>query len=280
MANIVDAEDFKREATVIEDGEETTTEFATLEETPEEAPQEDAEPVAEEAPESSEDDLPEKYRGKSASDIARMHQELEKRLGQQSQEVGELRKHFDEYVQNSVQSQQSAPEVPQEPVDFFADPAEAVKRAIDNHPTLQQAQAVAAEMAKSQALAKLQTAHPDMEDVLNDKGFQEWVSKSEIRRKLYADADHNYDFAAANELLTLYKERATVVKQTEAVEKQVRKQDIKKASTGTARSNPEGSKPKKVYRRRDIIELMNTDPSRYEALMPEIMKAYEEGRVR
>jgi len=209
-----------------------------------------------------------------------MHQELEKRLGQQSQEVGELRKHFDEYVQNSVQSQQSAPEVPQEPVDFFADPAEAVKRAIDNHPTLQQAQAVAAEMAKSQALAKLQTAHPDMEDVLNDKGFQEWVSKSEIRRKLYADADHNYDFAAANELLTLYKERATVVKQTEAVEKQVRKQDIKKASTGTARSNPEGSKPKKVYRRRDIIELMNTDPSRYEALMPEIMKAYEEGRVR
>ena len=58
------------------------------------------------------------------------------------------------------------------------------------------------------------------------------------------------------------------------------KQEIKKASTGTARSNPEGTSAKKVYRRRDIIELMNTDPKRYESLMPEIMKAYAEGRVK
>lgn len=278
MANIVDAEDFTRKATVIEDGEEKTTEFASLEETPEEAPAEPAE-VVEEAP-VEEDDLPEKYKGKSAGDIARMHQELEKRLGQQSQEVGELRKHFDEYVQSSIQSQQSAPEVTEEPVDFFTDPDAAVKRAIENHPTLQQAQAVAAEMAKSQALAQLQTAHPDMKEVLQNADFQEWVGKSKIRTELFRSADQNYDFAAADELLTLYKERATVVKQTEAVEKQARKQEIKKASTGTARSNPEGTATKKVYRRRDIIELMNTDPKRYESLMPEIMKAYAEGRVK
>jgi hypothetical protein len=277
MANIVDAQDFVKKATVIEDGEEVTTEFASLEETPEEAP---SEPVEEVEAEESEDDLPEKYKGKTASDIARMHQELEKRLGQQSQEVGELRKHFDEYVQSSIQSQQSAPEVPEEPVDFFADPDAAVKRAIENHPTLQQAQAVAAEMAKSQALAKLQTAHPDMQEVLADAGFQEWVQKSKIRTELFRNADQNYDFDAANELLSLYKERATVVKQTEVVEKQARKQEIKKASTGTARSNPEGAVSKKVYRRRDIIELMNSDPNRYEALMPEIMKAYQEGRVK
>ncbi len=272
MANIVDAEELVRKATVIED-EETTEEFATLEE--EESP---AEPEVES--EVEEDDLPEKYQGKTASDIARMHQELEKRLGQQSQEVGELRKHFDDYVQSSVQSQQSAPEVSEEPVDFFSDPAEAVRRAIENHPSLQQAQAVAAEMAKSNALSKLKAAHPDMQETLQDSGFQEWVNKSDIRRKLYSDADNNYDFAAANELLTLYKERATVVKQTAVVEKQARKQEIKKASTGTARSNPEGTTSKKVYRRRDIIELMNNDPKRYEALMPEIMKAYSEGRVR
>lgn len=279
MANIVDAEDFVRKATVIEDDGEKTEEFSSLDEQAE-APSAEEEPEVTE-PAVEEDDLPEKYQGKSASDIARMHQELEKRLGQQSQEVGELRKHFDEYVQTSIQSQQkSAPEVSEEPVDFFSDPAEAVRRAIENHPSLQQAQAVAAEMAKSTALSKLKAAHPDMEDVLKTDNFQEWVNKSDIRRKLYSDADSNYDFAAANELLTLYKERATVVKQTEAVEKQARKQEIKKASTGTARSNPEGSTSKKVYRRRDIIELMNKDPKRYEALMPEIMKAYSEGRVR
>ena len=283
MANIVDAEDFKREATVVDSDTNGTDEeqFAVLteEEAPAEAPAEPApeEPVEEEPA----DDLPEKYAGKTTAEIARMHQELEKRLGQQSQEVGELRKHFDEYVQSSISAQQStAPEAPVEDVDFFADPQAAVAQAIENHPSLQQAQQVAAEMAKSQALAKLKTAHPDMNDVLQDEKFKEWVGASEIRTQMYQDADQRYDFAKANELLTLYKERADVVKATAAVEKQARKNEVKKASTGTARSNPEGTSPKKVYRRRDIIELMNSDPKRYEALMPEIMKAYAEGRVK
>jgi len=283
MAKIVDAEEYvTREATVVTDEPEAIEEYANLSEEAEakaDAPAEEAPEVAEE-PEVA-DDLPEKYQGKSTAEIARMHQELEKRLGQQSQEVGELRRHFDEYVQSSISSQQSsAPEAPAEEVDFFADPAAAVARAIENHPSLQQAQAVAAEMAKSQALAKLKTAHPDMNEVLQDEKFKEWVSASEVRTQMYQDADQRYDFAKANELLNLYKERANVVQQTAVVEKQSRKNEVKKASTGTARSNPEGASPKKVYRRRDIIELMNSDPKRYEALMPEIMKAYAEGRVK
>ena len=280
MATIVDAQELVKKAIPFEENEteETTEEFATLAEPEEQAAPE--EPVEEPVEESEEEDLPEKYRGKSAADIARMHQELEKRLGQQSQEVGELRRHFDEYVQNSIQSQQSAPEVVEEEVDFFADPAKAVAKAIENHPSLQQAQAVAAEMAKSQALAKLKATHPDMDEVLADESFKEWVSSSEIRRGLYAQADKQYDFAAADELITLFKERRAVVNQTAKVEKQHQKNEVKKASTGTARSNPEGATSRKVYRRRDIIELMNKDPKRYEALMPEIMKAYSEGRVK
>jgi hypothetical protein len=281
MATIVDAEDFKKQATVIDDdvnAESTEEEFAELPTETPEVPEPEPEP---EAAEPEENDLPEKYQGKSASDIARMHQELEKRLGQQSQEVGELRRHFDSFVQDSI-SKQSAPEVEveAEEVDFFADPAKAVAQAIENHPSLRQAQEVAAEMAKSQALAKLKSTHPDMTEVLQDPGFKEWVVGSDIRRELYRQADERYDFSAANELITLYKERKGVVAQTAKVEKQHQKNEVKKASTGSTRSNPEGSTSKKVYRRRDIIELMNTDPKRYEALMPEIMKAYSEGRVK
>lgn len=279
MATIVDAQDFVKKAIPFEENqaEETTEEFATLEEAPAEATAEA--PVEAEAEAPSEEDLPDKYKGKSASDIARMHQELEKRLGQQSSEVGELRRHFDDYVQSNVQAQQSAPEVVEE-VDFFADPNAAMAKAIENHPTLKQAQAVAAEMAKSQALAKLKASHPDMNTVLQDDGFKEWVSSSPIRRELYQQADTRYDFAAADELITLYKERQGVVKQTAKVEKQHQKNEVKRASTGTARSNPEGATSKKIYRRRDIIELMNSDPKRYEALLPEIMKAYAEKRVK
>ena len=268
MAEVVDAEDFKREATLVE-GEE----YGNLEET--------AESPEVSAPE-PEEDLPEKYRGKSPAEIARMHQELEKRLGQQSEEVGQLRTAFDEYIKTAVSKQATpAPEVPEvDETDFWTDPRTATQRMIESSPEMQQLRAVAAEMKKSQSLASLQAAHPDMKEVLSDPGFKEWVGKSQIRKQLYHMADQQYDFDAANELLSTYKERKGVVQQTKQVEAVAQKNEIKKASTGSVRTNPNGTSTKKVYRRTDIIELMKTNPKRYNDLLPEIMKAYQEGRVK
>ena len=42
--------------------------------------------------EQASDDIPEKYRGKQLSDIIKMHQEAEKLIGKQAQEVSEVRK--------------------------------------------------------------------------------------------------------------------------------------------------------------------------------------------
>jgi hypothetical protein len=44
------------------------------------------------------DDIPDKYRGKELSDIIKMHQEAEKLIGKQAQEVGEVRKLADELI--------------------------------------------------------------------------------------------------------------------------------------------------------------------------------------
>ena len=257
-----------------------TTNHVDLEPTPEPTPAAtDVEEVA--AEKAIKDDLPDKYQGKSAAEIARMHSELEKRLGQQSSEVDELRRAFDDMVKDSISKRQEpAPEVVEESPDFFLDPQAAVRHAIDNHPTLRQAQNVAAEMAKEKALAKLQSNHPDMKEILSDSKFQEWVGKSKYRQQMYQAADQSYDFDAANELLSSYKEVKGVVKQTAAVERVAQKNEVKKASTGSSRSNPEGASSRKVYRRADIRELMQKDPARYEAMMPEIMKAYSEGRIK
>ena len=232
--------------------------------------------------EPEEEALPEKYQGKSASDIARMHQELEKRLGQQSSEVGELRNAFDEMVKNSMTTQQApTPEVTEvDEVDFFADPNAAVNRAIASNPAIRQAQEMAVLLQKEKALTSIQAKHSDMKEVLGSESFKTWVQGSQFRQNLFAQADQNYDFAAADELLTLYKDTQGVVKSQAAVEKVAKKAELKKASTGSSRSNPEGQSTRKVYRRRDIIELMNRDPKRYEAMQPEIMKAYQEGRVK
>jgi hypothetical protein len=227
-----------------------------------------------------ESNIPEKYQGKSLEDVVQMHQEAEKLLGKQSSEVGELRKVVDDYIQAQLSSQQ-APEQQQEDddIDFFTDPKTAVSRAIENHPKIREAEEYTQQYKKQSTLGQLQAAHPDMQTILQDPKFAEWVKGSKIRTQLFVEADQKYDYDAANELFSLWKERAQVAQQTAAVEKQARKQQLKSANTGNARGTSEGQR-KKIYRRADIIKLMRTDPERYQTLSEEIFKAYAEGRVK
>ena len=225
-------------------------------------------------------DIPEKYRGKSMEEIVKMHQEAEKLLGKQSSEVGQLRSVVDEYIQAQLSNQQAPVQQQEEDdVDFFVDPEKAVARAIENHPKIKEAEAYTTQNKRQTALSQLQSKHPDMQEILNDNGFAEWVKGSKIRTQLFVQADQSYDYDAADELFSLWKERAGVAQQTVAVEKQARKQQLKAANTGNARGTGEGSR-KKVYRRADIIKLMKTDPERYSALSEEIFQAYAEGRVK
>ena len=227
----------------------------------------------------TEDDLPEKYKGKSTADIVRMHQEAEKLLGKQSSEVGELRKVVDDYIQTQLSNKETQVTQADEEIDFFSDPDKAVERAINNHPKIKEAEEISNQYRHSTAMNQLQTKHPDMDDILQDVKFAEWIQGSKIRTQLFVQADQEYDFDAADELFTLWKERQEVVNSTVAAEEGERKKAVKAASTGNARGSGE-QRGKKVYRRADIIKLMRTDPDRYQALSNEIMQAYSEGRVR
>lgn len=225
------------------------------------------------------DDLPEKYRGKSKAELARMHEEAQSALGRQSNEVGELRKVFDEYIQSNVKSQQEAP-TEEDPVDFLLDPEKAVNQAVANHPKLKQAEQVVTAMARQQARDKIVTDFPEIGTVLADPKFLEWKDASPIRKQLYDNADTNFDYASVAELMEGWKSRNRVVEETVKMEKAANANAVKEASTGNVRGNPDVKQRKKVYRRADIIKLMKDDPNRYEALQEEIMQAYSEGRVK
>src|SRR5210317_321039 len=241
--------------------------------------EEQFEPQQEETQQPEQDGLPEKYQGKSAAELARMHQEAEKLLGRQSSEVGELRKVVDSYIQTQL-SQQQAPEQSQDDdYDYFTDPDKAINKAIENHPKIKEAEQYTQQYKKATALNQLQSKHPDMQQILQDNRFADWIQGSKIRTQLFVQADQQYDYEAADELLSLWKERQTTVKQTAQAEKAGRKEAVKSANTGNARGNPD-SQSRKIYRRADIIKLMKTDPDRYQSLSDEIMKAYQEGRVK
>ena len=235
------------------------------------------EPEVQETP--PEDDIPEKYQGKSTAEIVRMHQEAEKLLGRQSSEVGELRSVVDNYIQTQLDTTQQATQEPEEEIDFFSDPDKAVEKAIKNHPSIKAAEQQTQQYKQQTAQAHLQQRHPDMQEILQDGKFVDWIKGSKIRTQLFAQADTQYDYEAADELFTNWKERQQIVTQTAANEKTERKQAVKKASTGNAKGSGEAA-TRKIYRRSDIIKLMKDDPDRYMSLSDEIMQAYQEGRVR
>ena len=265
MATFIDEDEGKQEEL-----------FDTLEEDQTEQVAEEQVEAAQEEP-SEEDGLPERYRNKDIKDIIQMHQEAEKLIGKQGNEVGELRRIVDEFIKSQTVSKEQAPQ--EDEVDFFADPDKYVQSAIEKHPKVQQAEMLAAQMKKAEALANLKTAHPDFQEVVTSADFQQWVGGSKVRQEMFQRADAQFDFDSANELISTWKERQQLVSSTKKIEDVGRKQAIKTASTGTAKGTGEASS-KKVYRRQDLIELMARDRDRYEALQPEIMAAYAEGRVR
>ena len=222
-------------------------------------------------------DVPSKYKGKSIDDVIKMHQEAEKLIGKQAQEVGEVRKLADDLIKQTLSKPTTPTEVEPE-IDFFEDPKKAVKQQLETHPDIVAARQAALEMKKMQIQHRLNTEHPDFQQIVQDQGFAEWVKQSPVRLQLYAKADSEFDFDSANELLTTYKALNNIQKQKQVQEaKQVTESALKSASVDTGGT---GETSKRIYRRADLIRLRMTDPERYNALEPEIMAAYAENRVR
>jgi len=226
--------------------------------------------------------IPEKYAGKSLEEVIEMHQNAEKVLGKQGMEVGQQRKLIE-----SLSSQQQATEAAlpkEEPVpfeeQFYADPANAVNSAIENHPDMVQAKKTRVEQNQSYQQAQLESAHPDFMNIVEDKGFQDWIGASKIRQEIFRAAD-SYDFDSANELFSTWKQlnQVDTTAKVRAAEK-VKREKVLRKTTSETRSSGDSVGGKKVYRRADLINLQVTDPRRYEALADEIQSAYTEGRVK
>ena len=223
-------------------------------------------------------ELPDKYRDKSLDEIVRMHQEAEKLIGKQAQEVGEVRKLADELIKQNLGSRQQQTRQEEPEVDFFENPQKAVQRTVDNHPDVQAAKQATLEMRRAQVQQRLAQEHPDFGEIAKEQDFANWVKSSPVRLRIFEQADAGYDFDSANELLSTYKQLRSVKQKQISDEGEVtRKQNLKAVGVDVGGS---GESSKKVYRRADLIRLKMQDPDRYDALSQEIMTAYQEGRVR
>lgn len=221
--------------------------------------------------------IPSKYEGKSLEDIMTMHQEAEKLIGRQAQEVGEVRKLADELLKQQLYKKTEEPAIDNE-IDFFEDPKTAVRNAVDKHPDVLAAKQAAEQFKQMQSQTALQKKHPDFADVVNDSEFIDWVKGSKLRVQMYTQANTSFDFDSADELLSTFKQiRNVKTTQTRTDGAEALKANMRAATVDTGGT---GESSRKVYRRADLIRLRMTDPARYETLEPEIRQAYAEGRVK
>lgn len=223
-----------------------------------------------------EDVIPDEFKGKTASEIAKEALFYRSQMGKQANELGEVRKLADELIKSQLHKPKEQ-EVSKE-IDFFENPQGAMNQAIERNPEVQAAKQFAVQARQEQARLKLLQDHPDALNIVQEGDFNTWINKSKVRQELLNRAHNNFDVDAANELFSNYKELKSA--KTVAIsdsEKAARKDAVNSAGVDSGGS---GEKSKKLYKRTDIMKLMTHDRKKYESMRDEIELAYLEGRVR
>ena len=228
-------------------------------------------------------EIPDKYAGKSMQEVIEMHQNVEKVMSKQSNEVGEQRKLIQSLIDAQNKATEAAP--PEETVtqedNFFTDPVKAVNQAIENHPDVIKAREERVGNVQTHNLAALDKAYPNWQETVQDSSFQKFIGDSPTRTEMFRKADTEYRSDLAIELFDWYTQTAMSEKTQEAKaeEKTKIQSNLKKTSSET-RSSGDSVGGKKIYRRADLINLQVSDPNRYASLADEIHSAYAEGRVK
>jgi hypothetical protein len=97
---------------------------------------------------------------------------------------------------------------------------------------------------------------------------------------MYEAADQGMDVGMADELMSTYKALRGAQKSVGTAAKRTQREAVNQAATGAARTNPDGNSSNKVYRRSEIRKLMANDPEKFDRYEADILKAYQEGRIR
>jgi len=232
--------------------------------------------------------VPERFKGKSAEEIAKSYVELEKLNSRQAQDLGEMRKQVDQLVREFEESK--AEPVPPEPTvsvdDIYASPEEAIERVVRKviEPTLAEQKQERHQRAIQERMAHFDNTYDGWRDVVTGEEFQTWIRAKPYRARMAAAAD-NHDLEAATELLEQYYDLRQGGSADRASKDKLRNQQLQDAtleSGGAAYSEPPQtfSRTQLISRRvaakRGDQEAIDWLRANHQA----ISDAYEDGRIR
>lgn len=238
----------------------------------------------------SQEDLPEKFRGKSAKEIADAYKQLESQMGRMANDLGTQRVLTDRLLNlrrdNDLRQNGAGITQPETPkikaTDLAEDPTGSIQKVVNATIAQrdQETEQATLQSARQAAAARLVQDHPDYQEYVNNAEFTTFINSSPIRKRAAVQAQQG-DFDAGNDLLTEFKAQKKMASQTDDTK---RLEAARSASLESgSRGNSEGtSKAGKVYSRADLLRLQLTNPDLYysDEYQAVIMKAYAEKRVK
>lgn len=249
------------------------------------------------AAQSQENELPEKYRGKTAAEIAQMHMNAEQELGRVRNEVGTYRGLVSDLTSLQHKPQESKP-VEQAKVDvsgdeLLGDPSGAIDKVVTHR--LSERDAREAEIRQSEAATvetnALLAAYPNLDKIVASPEFQQFAARTPSRQQDFytaANAEGLEQVRAARRLMEDFEDfnsQSTAPREPEAaaagtpVQAQTPVQQAANVSTEGAGSTGAVSTAPLIYET-DVIKLINSDPNKYRSpsFQKELTTAMREGR--
>lgn len=249
------------------------------------------------------DDVPEKYRGKTARELLDIVTNQESLMGRHSTELGTLRGLVDQSLRLRDTGDVGRQEPKVEPLteeDFLTHPEDATRRTVQDE-TAELRDQVASLSAQAQG-HQFDVRYPDAAKDINDEQFVEFIKGTPLRHRLATSAfgdSKNLDFEAAGELWALYEDHkalqpaptqteeeklASEGNKDDASESKAKARKVPDLVSGptTSTSVKDKATNKRIYSQAALNRLQEKDPDLYWStdIQTQISAAHQEGRVR
>jgi hypothetical protein len=255
------------------------------------------------------EDVPEKYRGKSASDLLRIVQDQESHIGKQGSELGDLRGQVGTLrglVDNALDLRETG-SIGREDVgteedlvdenDFITHPRDAVTKTVKRE--TRDTNNRLAQLEKQNAALEFTRRHPTAQTDVESAEFVKFVQGTATRGRLANQAFSdlkNIDFEAAEELWELWDDYQTMMPESQETETSTdetasheatsQEEDPKPtkeapAMVKTGSSGDVGGSTKPIYSQQALNRLQEENPTLFWAsdTQAKIQAAYADGRV-